>query len=60
MFSERTGRRDFFYAISLCAARLDEEEALYYRQRFEKIIQEMEVKAGARASLPLLTNLASG
>lgn len=48
----------FSMPFRYATARLDEEEALYYRQRFEKIIQEMEVKAGARASLPLLTNLA--
>jgi len=54
---EREGET-FSMPFRYAAARLDEEEALYYRQRFEKIIQEMEVKAGARASLPLLTNLA--
>ena len=54
---EREGET-FFMPIRYASARLDDDEALYYRQRFEKLIQEMEVKAGARASLPLLTNLA--
>lgn len=54
---EREGET-FFMPLRYATARLDEDEASYYRQRFEKIIQEMEIKAGARASLPLLTNLA--
>ena len=48
------------FCLSLRSAKsvLNQDEAKTLRTRFKKTIQKMEIDAGARASLPLLTNLA--